>query len=605
MWVRPSIHRVRHGARNSEQVRYTGNLAFDVGAESERLEDAVVSLVTASSTIAARVRSRDGAFPRKVGKYRVLLELGRGGMASVYLAVAESAAGVSKLLVLKSLLPEYASEPEACAMFLDEARLAVQLNHGNVVQTYDVGLEENRQVIVMEYLEGQTLAGVLKRVHKRGLALPLELHLRVLMRVLEGLHYTHELRGYDGTPLEPVHRDVSPQNVFITYDGRVKVLDFGIAKATSSTTHTATGVTKGKIAYMAPEQMDGSPVDRRADIYAAGCMLWAAAAGRKLWVDLTDVQIMHQVVQNAIPSPRSHNPECDAELERIVMKALSRTETRYASALELHDDLERFCESRGLSDRPRDLARFVFELFEQDRLALKERIELELTQLRASMAPGMADAPLDASVPADIDPQQLTAATQTISASTVIAVPHPARQKRLVWTSALLGAAALLGVVYWALPRRPVPVDIDADSRSASKTAAAAEPGRDTVAIELLVKPVNAQLYLDDQAVQGNPARQSLLRDGKVHRVRAELAGHQTAYTEIASNRDQVVELTLEPLPTPPKPEKSSSAFRPASRKPASKSTSHAPPVATSAGRCAQPFYVDSDGIKKVKPGCL
>src|SRR5262245_60556486 len=230
----------------------------------------------------------------RVGRYRVLSELGRGGMSNVYLAVARGPSGVNKLVVLKALLPDLATEPYALTMFLDEARLAAQLNHPNVVQTYEVGTEGDRHVMVMEYLEGQPLSAVMKYAERSGAPLPMKLHLRIIVNALEGLHYAHELRAYDGAALELVHRDVSPQNVFVTYDGQVKVLDFGIAKAASSSTHTATGIVKGKISYMAPEQMIADNVDRRADIYSIGCMLWAAATGKKLWKDNPDLQIMRR-----------------------------------------------------------------------------------------------------------------------------------------------------------------------------------------------------------------------------------------------------------------------------------------------------------------------
>ncbi|HEY5372930.1 MAG TPA: serine/threonine-protein kinase, partial [Polyangiaceae bacterium] len=212
-------------------------------------------------------------------KYRVLSELGRGGMANVSLAVTRGPGAVSKLVVLKALLPDLATEPDALTAFLEEARLAAQLNHGNVVQTYEVGTQGDQHVIVMEYLEGQTLGDVIRRGTVTGNPLSLAFQLRIIISVLEGLQYAHELCAYDGLPLMLVHRDVSPQNVFVTYDGQVKVLDFGIAKAKSSTINTATGMIKGKISYMSPEQMFSEGVDHRADVYSVGCMLWAAAAG--------------------------------------------------------------------------------------------------------------------------------------------------------------------------------------------------------------------------------------------------------------------------------------------------------------------------------------
>lgn len=180
--------------------------------------------------------------PNVIGKYHLLATLGRGGMAEVFLAVIQGPAGFSKLVVLKELRPELSSEPEFLSMFLDEARLAARLQHPNVVQTNEVGHEGSRHFIAMEYLDGQPLSRVLSRM--RG-QLPLPLHLRVLSETLAALHYAHELRDFDGTPLAVVHRDVTPHNVFVTYDGEVKLVDFGIAKATDSSTETRTGVLKG------------------------------------------------------------------------------------------------------------------------------------------------------------------------------------------------------------------------------------------------------------------------------------------------------------------------------------------------------------------------
>src|SRR5690606_38361678 len=193
---------------------------------------------------------------RTVGKCRILAELGHGGMANVYLAVQRGHGGFNKLVVLKALRPELAVEP-TLSMFLDEARVAAQLNHPNVVQTYEVGSHNDRNVIVMEYLEGQSFSQILRQSAAQGKELPLAAKLRILSNALDGLHYAHELTSYDGTRLDLVHGDVSPQNICVACNGQVKVLGFGIAKAASSTTQSAAGVVKGKLSYMAPEQLSG------------------------------------------------------------------------------------------------------------------------------------------------------------------------------------------------------------------------------------------------------------------------------------------------------------------------------------------------------------
>src|SRR6187551_825040 len=382
----------------------------------------------------------------QVGRYRILSELGRGGMSNVFLAVASGPGGVNKLVVLKALLPDLATEGYALSMFMDEARLAAQLNHPNVVQTYEVGTEGDRHVIVMEYLEGQSLSATTRRAAAEGAALPLALHLRIISSALDGLHYAHELSGYEGASLQLVHRDISPQNVFVTYDGQVKVLDFGIAKATSASTHTAAGVMKGKIAYMAPEQIVGGAVDRRADLFSVGCMLWAAATGVKLWKDTPDVQIMRRAISGDIPTPQSVNPECDDDLNAIVMKALAREpEDRYATAIELQHDLEVYVERFGAAAKQKEIARFVSTLFADTRAQLKALVERQLTLIQTDNSSVSRERPR----PAGRGSNTLGGATSE-SVHTLLAEPiEPGRGKRRLIAGfavlALLGAVSFYG----------------------------------------------------------------------------------------------------------------------------------------------------------------
>jgi len=185
-------------------------------------------------------------------KYRVIAQLGRGGMAEVYLAAAHGPGGFSKLMVVKVLKDELARDREFLSMFSDEARLAAHLNHPNIVQTYEVGAAQGRHYIAMEYLEGQPLNRVIEAFSQAG-GLSASMSLHIIIDALSGLHYAHERRGFDGRHLGVVHRDITPHNLFVTYEGQTKLLDFGIAKALDSTSHTKIGMVKGKIAYMAPE----------------------------------------------------------------------------------------------------------------------------------------------------------------------------------------------------------------------------------------------------------------------------------------------------------------------------------------------------------------
>jgi serine/threonine-protein kinase len=214
-------------------------------------------------------------------RYQTLARIGRGGMAEVLLA-ATRAGSVTKLSVLKCLWPELADDADFVAMFLDEARLCVRLSHPNVVQTHDVIEHEGRLALVLEYLDGQPLTSVLGRLGgSSGLALPTRL--RIVTNVLAALEYAHGLTDFDGAPLAVVHRDVSPHNVFVTYDGHVKLIDFGVAKTLAASHQTRPGGVKGKLAYLAPEAIRGERVDRRADVFSVGVMLWEILAGRRLW----------------------------------------------------------------------------------------------------------------------------------------------------------------------------------------------------------------------------------------------------------------------------------------------------------------------------------
>lgn len=216
----------------------------------------------------------------RFGKYRSLGRIGQGGMADVFLAVGRGPAGFNKLVVVKRLRDNVASGATFRDMFLDEARLAARLNHPNVVQTYEVFEDEGAFFITMEYLEGQPLSRITREGNRRGMRFQPQIHARIISDVLCGLQYAHDARDFDGAPLQIVHRDVSPQNIFVTYNGQIKVVDFGIAKAELSSSKTQVGSFKGKAAYMAPEQLEGGVIDRRVDVFTTGIVLWELSSAR-------------------------------------------------------------------------------------------------------------------------------------------------------------------------------------------------------------------------------------------------------------------------------------------------------------------------------------
>jgi serine/threonine protein kinase/ABC-type branched-subunit amino acid transport system substrate-binding protein len=325
----------------------------------------------------------------RVGRYRLIAHLGSGGMADVYLAVSGGkSARFQKLLVVKVLKPELSAEPDFIEMFLDEARLAARLSHPHVVQTLEVGQDAGRYFLAMEYVEGQALNRLIKASDALN-GFDLNFRLTVLVRALSGLDYAHELADYDGSPLSVVHRDISPGNILVGYDGQIKLADFGIAKARDSTNHTRIGVFKGKAAYMAPEQAKGGEVDRRADIYSAGVILWELIVGRRMWQGLPQAEVLSLTIAGSVPAPSKASANVSSVLERICLKALAlRKEDRYPTAAALSHDIEQFLRRTFAPKPDRELGRVIADAFSADRSRIRELIELELSPgVQSSLVP--------------------------------------------------------------------------------------------------------------------------------------------------------------------------------------------------------------------------
>jgi serine/threonine protein kinase len=325
-----------------------------------------------------------------IGKYQIFASLGRGGMADVFLAVARGPMGFNKLTVIKRLRADLAADPSFANMLLDEARLAARLSHPNVVHTYEVGEENGVYFIAMEYLEGQPLVRIARTSAKyadKKLTAPFAA--RIIADALSGLHYAHELRDYDGTSLKIIHRDVSPHNIFVTYDGVVKIMDFGIAKAASSATQTEVGVLKGKLAYMAPEQVMSDPVDRRADIFAMGIVLWELLTGERLFNSAVAAAAMHKLLTQPIPRVSEKLPDIDPKLDALVAKALEKKpENRFQTAHEMRNALEDYIAASGTIPRQDEIGRRVSELFEDTRENVKRQIQVHMAQVSLATSTG-------------------------------------------------------------------------------------------------------------------------------------------------------------------------------------------------------------------------
>ncbi len=307
---------------------------------------------------------RELAKGSRIGKYAVVRRLARGGMAEVYLARERAATGVERLVALKLILPQMAGEQRFLSMFLNEARLAATLDHPNIAQVLDVGEIQGEPYLVMEYVHGRTVQSLLREASDRPGAITPGCAIEIVARACAGLHFAHERCDLSGEPLSIVHRDVSPSNLMIRYDGTIKLLDFGIAKAASQTTATATGIFKGKVGYMSPEQCADEPLDRRSDIFNLGILLYELTTSRRAFFGDNPVAVINKVANARYEPPGEVSPGYPAALEAIVTRALSLDPAnRFPDAQTMQRELEAYARAGRLEVSSVALAGVMEQLF--------------------------------------------------------------------------------------------------------------------------------------------------------------------------------------------------------------------------------------------------
>ncbi len=311
---------------------------------------------------------------KQFGKFQLIAHLATGGMADIFLASQTSLAGFKKLIVIKRILANLSREPRFVEMFLDEARIAAMLNHPNVVQIFDLGRIDEQYFIAMEYLPGESLSTIIRACRKRKIRVPPELAAGMILQAAEGLHHAHTMTGRDGKPLNIVHRDVSPQNVFVLYDGVVKVVDFGIAKAALRSAKTQTGTLKGKYAYMSPEQILGQELDARSDVFSLGVVLWECLARRKLFNQENDLKLLQAITEKDAPSPRSVDQKVPELLAGVTRKALARNrDQRHQSAADFRSALRSYLKASSKDWDNVVIGRFMQDLF-SERVRVKRQL---------------------------------------------------------------------------------------------------------------------------------------------------------------------------------------------------------------------------------------
>lgn len=415
----------------------------------------------------------------RFGRYEVITEIASGGMATVYLGRALGAAGFQRLVAIKVLHPHVAHDDDFVSMFMDEARLAARIRHPNVVPTLDLENGTDGLFLVMEFVEGDSLLGLLRSAHRAQTRIPVPVVLRIVLDVLQGLHAAHELTGDRGEPLRLVHRDVSPHNILVGVDGIARITDFGIARAEERLGVTREGQVKGKLAYMAPEQTTGKPVDRRADLFSTGVVLWECLTGRRLFHGQTDGEVLHNLLDKPIPRLREVVPELPSELDTVCAKALSRDpDERFQTAAQFADALEEAGGAVGIGSA-RAVAKYVREVSGEKIDALSRQVRTVLGEslppdpMRSSSRPRKETDP-DRTVRRSDPPQTVQPIPSPVESSTVPSIVrsdssppggavHIARWSRAHIVSILTAFALAMGLasvgtvalLWWHRPSPP------------------------------------------------------------------------------------------------------------------------------------------------------
>jgi len=399
-----------------------------------------------------------GTSRQRVDRYELIGEIASGGMATVFLARLTGVGGFQRFVAIKRLHPHLAGEKEFVEMFLDEARLAAGIHHSNVVSILEVGASPLGYYLVMEYVEGDTLARLLARAAGKGQRLPTPIALRIVVDTLFGLHGAHELRDDKGKILDLVHRDVSPQNVLVGIDGMARITDFGVARATSRLTSTRVGQLKGKIAYMAPEQAQGETLDRRADVFSAGILVWETLAAKRLFKAENEAATLSRVMNEPIPDLTRVAPHLSRELSAVVKHALARDRNqRFPTAQHFAEAIEAAASHRDGIAPAQHVAQFVKDMIGQEIEQQREAVRAWIAQSEPSQV-GALSAPMppsSVSVAAMSLPGEGSRSVTHEGLSGMIQ-PRRSRAGLVAGAMVLFGAAGAAG--FWIATSQPQPL---------------------------------------------------------------------------------------------------------------------------------------------------
>ena len=507
--------------------------------------------------------------PLQLGKYSLIAEIARGGMGIVYLAKMNGPAGFQKLAVVKELKPDLGEDDKFANMFLDEARLCARLNHRNIVQTNEVGEDGGRFFMAMEYLDGRTLQSTRSRL-KGPKALSPAMLVRIACEALSGLHYAHELADYDGRALGIVHRDVSPHNIFITYDGQVKVLDFGVAKASANTQETEVGMLKGRVVCMSPEHVSNDRIDRRADVFSMGVLLREALTSQRVWGSLGEMEVVRELLARRIP-PLPVDADLPLELREVIERAMAPArEDRFATALEMRKTLETWLVRVDPGNALSKLGDILAAEFADQRERVKATIEArtredaealeDLPQLPLGSTPDMSGvsklsmASFSVSSRPGGPPRSETHGSAVISGQTaslpsIVAPSLPRSSSTLVFAGiALVAVAVAATAILMRPPDAPATVAAaDPTPRPAAVALPPATQASDVVDLTIESTPANASIFVDGALVE-NPWHARYPRGGN-HEIRVTAPGYSPKLQTVALTAATKLDLSLERTP--------------------------------------------------------
>ena len=429
-----------------------------------------------------------GVGRQRVDRYELVGELASGGMATVFLARLTGVGGFQRFVAIKRLHPHLANEKEFVEMFLDEARIAARIHHPNVVPILEVGASPVGYYLVMEYIEGDTLARLLARAAQRGKRLPVPIALRIALDTLSGLHAAHELRDDTGEPVNLVHRDVSPQNVLVGIDGIARITDFGVARAASRLTATRVGQLKGKIAYMAPEQAAGEEtLDRRADVFASGIVIWEELAAKRLFKADNEAATLSRVMTEPVPPLHAVVPGLSVQLSNVIMRALERDPNRrFSTCAQFGDAIEAAATGKEKIATPRELAAYVAEVLGEEVSAQRDAVRAWIARSEPSQVVPLPGAVPSSSVSAAAMSLSELDGTRTASLSQSAPQPKRSRAGMFVLLILLLLAVGGGGFMYARQTTQNHTVAASQTTPAPTPTLSAAPPAVESAAPPLV-----------------------------------------------------------------------------------------------------------------------